>query len=151
MLRDHENRDPLGRKPAISPGGGAERLAIFINGPEGKDHPHRQGIFSAMKNGLDPLNIFGGVPTINLDYSPLWNAELIQWSAKAFPKLVDRKGKDIRDSEGNQVYGDLRSRVDSFLPGVFGLEAKGLLEGFGGGPIKRTGIIINCPALARLI
>ena len=26
MLRDRENRDPLGRKPAISPGGGAERL-----------------------------------------------------------------------------------------------------------------------------
>jgi hypothetical protein len=26
MLRDRENRDPFGRKPAISPGGGAERL-----------------------------------------------------------------------------------------------------------------------------
>jgi hypothetical protein len=28
MLRDRENRDPFGRKPAISPGGGAERLLV---------------------------------------------------------------------------------------------------------------------------
>jgi hypothetical protein len=109
-----------------------ERLAIIINGPEGRGHPFRQGIYSAIHDGRDPLNVFGGVPTINLDYSPLWNAELIQWSAEA-------------------VKSGYRTRVDSFLPTIFGLEAKGVLEGFGGGPIKRSGIIINCPALARLI
>ena len=109
-----------------------ERLAIIINGPEGSAHPFRQGINSAIHDGRDPLNVFGGVPTINLDYSPLWNAELIQWSAEA-------------------VKSGYRTRVDSFLPTIFGLEAKGVLEGFGGGPIKRSGIIINCPALARLI
>lgn len=111
-------------------GQGNERLAIFINGPMGKDNPFRQGIQSAMVDGTYPLNIFGGIPTINLDYSPLWDAQLIQWSAEAIKK-------------------GYRTRIIDLL-NLYGLEKKGVLEGFGGGPIKRSGIIINCPVISRL-
>jgi hypothetical protein len=111
-------------------GQGNERLAILINGPTGADHPFRQGIESAIRDGRSPLNIFGGVPTINLDYSPLWDAQLIQWSRDAVAK-----GYPTRIIDLLQLYG---------------LEAKGVLEGFGGGPIKRSGIIINCPVVSRL-
>lgn len=111
-------------------GQGNERLAILINGPTGKDHPFRQGIESAMMDGRAPLNIFGGVPTINLDYSPLWDAELIQWSKDAVAK-------------------GYKTRIIDLLQ-LYGLEKRGVLEGFGGGPIKRSGIIINCPVISRL-
>lgn len=111
-------------------GQGNERLAIFINGPAGREHPFRQGIESAIMDGRSPLNIFGGIPTINLDYSPLWDAELIQWSKDAVAK-------------------GYRTRIIDLLH-MYGLEKKGVLEGFGGGPIKRSGIVINCPVVARL-
>ncbi len=111
-------------------GQGNERLAIFINGPSGKAHPFRQGIESAMMDGRPPLNIFGGIPTINLDYSPMWDAQLIQWSKDA-------------------VTRGYRTRIIDLLH-MYGLEQKGVLEGFGGGPIKRSGIIINCPVVSRL-
>jgi hypothetical protein len=111
-------------------GQGNERLAIFINGPTGATHPFRQGIESAIQDGRSPLNIFGGVPTINLDYSPMWDAELIQWSKDAVAK-------------------NYRTRIIDLLH-MYGLEKKGVLEGFGGGPIKRSGIVINCPVVARL-
>ena len=111
-------------------GQGNERLAIFINGPMGKDNPFRQGIQSAMVDGTYPLNIFGGIPTINLDYSPLWDAQLVQWSKDSIAK-------------------GYRTRIIDLLH-MYGLEKKGVLEGFGGGPIKRSGIIINCPVISRL-
>lgn len=111
-------------------GQGNERLAIFINGPVGKDNPFRQGINSAMVDGTYPLNIFGGIPTINLDYSPLWDAQLVQWTADSIKK-------------------GYRTRIIDLLH-MYGLEKKGVLEGFGGGPIKRSGIIINCPVISRL-
>ena len=112
-------------------GQGNERIAIIINGPMGKDNPFRQGIQSAMIDGSGPINIFGGIPTINLDYSPLWDAELVQWTPASLQK-------------------GYRTRVIDLFQ-MFGLEKKGVLEGFGGGPIKRSGIIINCPVISRLI
>lgn len=111
-------------------GQGNERLAIFINGPMGKDNPFRQGIQSAMVDGSYPLNIFGGIPTINLDYSPIWDAQLVQWTASAISK-------------------GYRTRIIDLLQ-MYGLEKKGVLENFGGGPIKRSGIVINCPVISRL-
>ena len=65
------------------PGQGNERLGLFVNGPQnvlpGVVHPYRQGIFSAIADGRDPLNVFGGVPTVNLDYS---SATLTQRSSQ---------------------------------------------------------------------
>ena len=56
-----------------SPGKSAERLYTFVNGPTGLINPFRQGLDSALsdKGSHGPLNVLGGIPTINLDYSPL--------------------------------------------------------------------------------
>lgn len=116
--------------PDHFPGQGNERLAIFINGPTGVDHPFRQGIESAIQDGKYPLNIFGGIPTINLDYSPIWDAQLVQWSPDAVKKGYPTRIIDLLH--------------------LYGLEKKGVLENYGGGPIKRSGIIINCPVVSRL-
>ena len=52
-----------------SPGEAAERIYVFINGPMGVDNPFRQGLDSALsdKGTHGPLNVLGGIPTINLD------------------------------------------------------------------------------------
>ena len=117
--------------PDAHTGQGNERIAIVINGPMGKTNPFRQGIQSAMVDGASPINIFGGVPTINLDYSPIWDAELVQWTP---------------DAVANHYQTRL---IDLFQ--MFDLEQKKVLQGFGGGPIKRSGILINCPVVSRLI
>jgi hypothetical protein len=118
------------------PGQGNERLGLIVNGPTnpfpGVSHPYRQGLNSAILDGLDPLNIFGGIPTVNLDYSPLWNIEMIQWTVAA-------------------IAAGYVGRTTAFLPDLFSFEAKGLIEAYGGGPIERSGVIINCPTLARLV
>jgi len=45
-----------------------ERLFAFTNGPIGVDNPQRQGLGSVLSgDAADPLNVFGGVPTIALD------------------------------------------------------------------------------------
>jgi len=40
----------------------------IVNGPTGKDNPQRQGLNSAIIDGLSPLNILGGIPTVATDY-----------------------------------------------------------------------------------
>ncbi len=37
-----------------------ERIFLFANGPTGKENPQRQGLDSAISDGLSPLNVFGG-------------------------------------------------------------------------------------------
>ena len=49
-----------------SPGEAAERIYVFVNGPMGLNNPQRQGLDSALSDGRGPLNVLGGIPTINL-------------------------------------------------------------------------------------
>ena len=63
-----------------------ERLFIFANGPTGKGNPQRQGLNSALSDGLSPLNVFGGIPTVATDYSPLWDLNLGVWTEEAVNK-----------------------------------------------------------------
>ena len=131
------------------PGQGNERIVIVVNGPENAPgaglgvapyenvNPFRQGLYSAIKDGREPLNIFGGIPTINLDYSPIWDAEFIGWTQGA----IDR---------------GYRTRLIDLL-NMFGLEKKGVVANFNlgdgsiGGPIRRSGVLINCPVIARFM
>ena len=148
------------------PGQGNERLGLVVNGPvnpfPGTVHPYRQGVYSAIDGQGDPLNvshthndlsfdllchavrlptclvllclfqIFGGIPTVNLDYSPLWDVEMIEWTQPA-------------------ITSGYVTRITSFLPDLFSFQAKGLIQAYGGGSIRRSGLIINCPTLARLV
>jgi hypothetical protein len=109
-----------------------ERLFVTANGPTGADNPQRQGLNSAlMEEGAGPLNVFGGVPTIALDYSPMWDLNLGVWTDEAIDK-------------------GYRSRlIDEFQ--ILALAEKGFLTGMDGGPYGSTGFIINCPIVARLL
>ena len=53
-----------------------EKIFAFINDPTGKDNPQRQGFNSALADGLSPLNVLGGIPTIATDCSPMWDLNI---------------------------------------------------------------------------
>jgi hypothetical protein len=108
-----------------------ERIFAFVNGPTGKDNPQRQGFNSALIDGLMPLNILGGIPTIATDYSPLWDLNIAQWTQKA-------------------IDNGYRSRMlDEFT--ILGFVEKGWLTGLGGSPFGTVGIIVNCPIVYRFL
>jgi hypothetical protein len=118
---------------------GIERLFAVVNGPRGEDNPQRQGFNSALAGeGAGPLNIFGGVPTVALDYSPLWDMNVGVWTDEA----VER---------------GYRSRlIDEFQ--FLGFVQQGHIAGAPGTPIERpgnafgsTGFIVNCPVVQRLL
>ena len=109
-----------------------ERLFVFLNGPTGKDNPQRQGINSAILDGNgEPLNVFGGVPTIAGDYSPMWDLNLGVWTDEAVKK-------------------NYRSRMTEEFS-ILRMAQEGFLTGPGGKPYGSTGIIVNCPVVKRLL
>ena len=108
-----------------------ERLFATINGPTGADNPQRQGLNSLLLEEGGPLNLFGGVPTIALDYSPLWDMNLGEWTQEA-------------------IDNGYRSRmIDEFQ--YLGLAAQGWITGPEGKPFGSSGIIINCPVVFRFL
>jgi len=71
------------------------------------------------------------VPTIALDYSPLWDLNLGVWSQEA-------------------IDAGYRSRmIDEFQ--YLAMAQGGHITGMEGGPFGSTGFIINCPIVARLL
>jgi hypothetical protein len=108
-----------------------ERIFITANGPTGVDNPQRQGLNSAVMGEGSPLNVFGGIPTIATDYSPLWDANLGEWTQKA-------------------IDNGYRSRVSEEFQ-ILGLVQDGWITGPGGAPYGSVGIIINCPIVFRFL
>jgi len=109
-----------------------ERLFSFANGPTSTGNPQRQGLNSVLDgSGTGPLNVFGGVPTIALDYSPMWDLNLGVWTQEA-------------------IDAGYRSRlIDEFQ--ILALADVGYLTGPDGAPYGSTGFIVNCPIVARLL
>jgi hypothetical protein len=108
-----------------------ERIFAFTNGPTGKDNPQRQGFNSALTDGLSPLNVLGGIPTIATDYSPMWDLNIGQWTQKA-------------------IDNGYRSRmIEEFQ--ILGFVEKGWITGPGGAPYGSAGIIVNCPIVYRFL
>lgn len=108
-----------------------ERIFAFINGPTGKDNPQRQGFNSALADGLSPLNVLGGIPTIATDYSPMWDLNIGQWTQKA-------------------IDNGYRSRmIEEFQ--ILGFVEKGWITGPSGAPYGSAGIIVNCPIVYRFL
>lgn len=120
----------LGRDDSFS--SPVERIFIATNGPEEGDcnNPLRQGLSADLADGHRPNNTLGGIPTIALDYSPAWDANLYEWTQDAI----------------NQGFrGQLR---EEFQILTFVLD--GLLTGPGGKPFGSAGFSINCPIVQRL-
>lgn len=102
-------------------------LAAFVNGQTGANNPERQGLNSALLDGLDPLNVLRWNPSQGR-YSPLWDVHPAQWSAQAIAN-----GQNLRQEDFN----DIRNLVD-----------KGLVTGPGGTPFGPAGFIVNCPIVS---
>lgn len=111
------------------------RAAIIpiVNGATGKNNPQRQGLQSAVLDGLDPLNITQVVPDDN-DYTPVWDVSPAVWTQRAI-----NQGQRVRLEDHDDV-------ADLFQDGV--------LIGGGKGPANESlkGLpalpgISNCPVV----
>jgi hypothetical protein len=110
-----------------------ERLFAVVNGPSGIENPQRQGFNSALgdagANG--PINLFGGIPTVATDYSPLWDLNVGEWTQEA-------------------IDNGYRSRmIDEFQ--YLGMVERGFITGPGGAAFGSTGFIVNCPVVFRFL
>ena len=135
-------------------GSARERLFGFINGQTGADNPNAQGfvhlikdghasedasadntaLIDSLRNGGDLLNVFGDFPTLSdprhaQAYSPLWDAQLGQWTDKAI-----KEGFDKRQIDEVQVFNLAATRPD-------------LITGPGGAPYGAAGVDINCAVI----
>ena len=104
-------------------------LAAFVNGQTGANNPQRQGLNSALLDGLSPLNVLRWNPTQGR-YSPLWDVHLAQWTTAAIAA-----GQNLRQTD----YGNVQN-----------LAASGLLTGPGGVPFGPSGFIVNCPIVSMV-
>lgn len=109
-----------------------ERIFIATNGPESGQcaNPLRQGLSADLADGHRPNNTLGGIPTIALDYSPAWDAQLYAWTQEA----IDRGFR-----------GQLREEFQ-----ILTFAQDGLITGPGGAPFGSSGFSINCPIVQRL-
>lgn len=113
-----------------APDSAVEPIFVVINGARGTDNAERQGLESALADGLAPLNIVGDIPGVGQGYSPLWDSHPLLWSGEAVAG-----GRRIRLHDGAQV-----------AP----LEGAGALSAPDGGPVAADGVIVNCPVIGHL-
>jgi hypothetical protein len=109
-----------------------ERIFLATNGPETEDcdNPLRQGLSADLADGHRPNNVLGGIPTIALDYSPAWDAQLYEWT----PDAISRGFR-----------GQLREEFQ-----ILTFVQDGLITGPGGATFGSSGFTINCPIVQRL-
>ena len=103
-------------------------LAAFTNGQTGANNPQRQGLNSAILDGLSPLNVLRWNPSQGR-YSPLWDVHLTQWSQSAI-----QNGQNLRQTD----FGNVQNLADH-----------GLVTGFGGGVFTASGFIVICPIVSQ--
>ena len=109
-----------------------ERIFIATNGASegGCQNPQRQGVGAALLDGHRPNNTFGGIPTTATDYSPVWDANLYEWTDEAI-----RKG-----------YRGLLTEEFRILK----MARDGYITGPNGAPYGSAGPVIVCGVAARL-
>src|SRR5260370_16000985 len=109
-----------------------ERIFIATNGPEseGCNNPLRQGLSADLADGHRPNNVLGGIPTIALDYTPAWDAQLYEWTG---------------DAINRGFRGQLRQEFQ-----ILTFVQDGLITGPGGATFGSSGFSINCPIVQRL-
>lgn len=107
--------------------GATEIIYTVVNGRTGPKDPERQGLNSALSGEGPSLDILGHFKEISAGYSPMWDVQLAEWTKEA---VVNNQRKLITD--GN----DIVAKSDA-----------GLLVSPVGGPVKTTGILVNCPVV----
>ncbi len=96
-----------------------------------------RGLIRALRRGGDALNVQGDFPTLvehnrRASYSPLWEAQFGEWTAKAV-----KLGLNKRQTDEFQILNLARTRPD-------------LLTAPGGKPYGSMKVLINCPVIAFL-
>ncbi len=109
-----------------------ERIFIATNGASrgGCNNPQRQGLSAALLDGHRPNNTFGGIPTIASDYSPVWDANLYEWTDEA-----------IENGYRGLLTEEFR---------ILKLARDGYITGPNGAPFGSAGPVIVCGVAARL-
>ena len=108
-----------------------ERIFIATNGTEGCDNPQRQGLSADLNDGHRPNNTLGGIPTLALDYSPAWDANLYTWTEEAISKGYRQQ---LREEFQILTYAQ-----DGLITGASATA-----------PFGSAGFSINCPIVQRL-
>ena len=103
-------------------------LAAFVNGQTGAGNPNRQGLNSAILDGLSPLNVLRWTPNQGR-YSPMWDVHPAAWTAKAIAAGQNKRQND---------WGTLAGLVDH-----------GMLTGPGGAKFGPGGFIVDCPIISQ--
>ncbi len=137
-------------------GSARERIFIFTNGQTGANNPEAQGLGHLIEDGRaredaslsnkalldtlankdgDTLNVLGDFPSLADPrhanaYSPLWDAQVGEWSKKAVRLKLNK-----RQDDENEILNLAASRPD-------------LLTGPLGSPYGAGGFVINCPTVA---
>jgi hypothetical protein len=111
---------------------GVERLFIATNGETrgGCQNPQRQGLGAALLDGHRPNNVFGGVPFVATDYSPVWDANVFEWTEDA----IDKGYRGLVTEEFR----------------ILKLARDGYITGPGGAPYGSAGFVVICGVAARL-
>jgi hypothetical protein len=102
-------------------------LAAFVNGQTGATNPQRQGLNSALLDGLSPLNVLRWNPSQGR-YSPLWDVHPAAWTAAAI-----QSGQNLRQTDWNTIQG---------------LVDHGLITGPDGAPFGPGNFIVDCPIVS---
>lgn len=102
-------------------------LVAFVNGQTGAGNPQRQGLNSALLDGLDPLNLLFWTPNQGR-YSPLWDVHPGQWSAQAVEVLRNVAQRDRSD--------------------LLNLVGEKVVTGPGGARFGPAGFVVNCPIVS---
>jgi hypothetical protein len=134
-----------------------ERIFVFTNGQTGADNPQAQGLahvildghagedaslknralLDALSRGGDALNVQGDFPTLEQNnrrdaYSPLWEAQFGEWTAKAV-----RTKQNVR-------------QTDEFKILKLAAEHPDLLTAPGGAEYGSAKALIDCPVIGYL-
>ena len=121
-----------------APGSARFAIVAISNGATGRDSPERQGMQSALLDGLAPLNILEGAPderSAHPAYTPVWDLHLVMWTPAAI--AAGQREKLITLAEARTFAR--RGLLVSAMPGT----PNSLLAG-----LHAVGVVINCPVVA---
>lgn len=102
-------------------------LIAFVNGQTGANNSQRQGLGSAILDGLDPLNLLRWNPSQGR-YSPMWDVNLARWADRIVAARQNLRQSDVGTAQGLAQDGEITAPD--------------------GNPLTASGFIVNCPIVS---
>jgi hypothetical protein len=124
------------RVASVAAGSARFGILVVANGDTDVTSPDRQGMQSALRSGLSPLNVLQAAPLPgDTVYTPAWDLHLVAWTTAAI--AAGRRAKVIT-WDAARVYA-ARGDLVSDTPGDAHNAALGGLVA--------AGIVVNCPVM----